>query len=432
MQLDETFICLVHSARTVEKTSFIACKVTILFRIISIFVAEILKNKQLTNQATLDFIQQHRTDDVRRLALQGAKHPEVDLHYALEQIAGWQKARTKLPSWSACESLVYPPHLSMEQCSSEATATYKAQIAGQGRLFVDLTAGFGVDAAFIAQGFQQAVIIEQQENLCAIVAENYKRLGLSQVEVFCGDGVEYLHSMEHADLIFIDPARRDEHGGRTYGIADCTPNVLELREELLAKADRVILKLSPMLDWRKAVDDLRKVNEVHIVSVENECKELLLVMSETAKPLQVFCVNDDEVFAFSPALSQGFSQLPVPSSFRFLYVPNASIMKAGCFGELAERFLMAPLDRNSHLFVSDDEAPGFPGRCFYVDKMISMNKRELKEALAGIRQANIAVRNFPLSVAALRKRLKLQDGGDTYIFATTVADRGHQLLICHK
>ena len=188
MQLDETFICLVHSARTVEKTSFIACKVTILFRIISIFVAEILKNKQLTNQATLDFIQQHRTDDVRRLALQGAKHPEVDLHYALEQIAGWQKARTKLPSWSACESLVYPPHLSMEQCSSEATATYKAQIAGQGRLFVDLTAGFGVDAAFIAQGFQQAVIIEQQENLCAIVAENYKRLGLSQVEVFCGDG----------------------------------------------------------------------------------------------------------------------------------------------------------------------------------------------------------------------------------------------------
>ena len=386
----------------------------------------------MTNQATLDFIRQHKTEDVRRLALQGGRHPEVDLLYALDQIAGWQKARTKLPSWAACEGLIYPPHLSMEQCSSEATATYKARMAGRGQLFVDLTAGFGVDAAFIAQGFQQAVIIEQQERLCAIVAENYKRLGLNQVEVRCGDGIEYLHSMEHADLIFIDPARRDEYGGRTYGIADCTPNVLELREELLAKADRVIMKLSPMLDWRKAVEDLRKVDEVHIVSVDNECKELLLVMSKTAKSLQVFCVNNDEVFVFSPALTQNAS-LPLASSdLRFLYVPNASIMKAGCFGELAERFQMAPLDRNSHLFVSENKVPDFPGRCFKIEKLTSMNKRELKEALTGIRQANIAVRNFPLSVAELRKRLKLQDGGDTYIFATTVAGRGHLLLICHK
>lgn len=386
----------------------------------------------MIDQATLDFIQRHRTDDVRRLALQGAKYPEVDMHDALEQIAGWQKARTKIPSWAACEGLVYPPHLSMEQCSSEATAIYKAHIAGKGRLFVDLTAGFGVDAAFIARGFQQAVTIEQQANLCAVTAENYKRLGLNHVEVRCGNGADYLHTMEHADLIFIDPARRDEHGGRTYGIADCTPNILELREELLHKADRVMVKLSPMLDWRKAVEDLKTVSEVHIVSVDNECKELLLVMTETTKLLQVFCINDDQEFVFSPDLTQSPSQLPMPSSFHFLYVPNASIMKAGCFGELAIRFQMAPLDKNSHLFISDREVPDFPGRCFVVDKMTSMNKRELKEALTGIRQANIAVRNFPLSVVELRKRLKLQDGGDIYIFATTVADKGHQLLICHK
>ena len=386
----------------------------------------------MINQATLDFIRQHRTDDVRRLALQGAKYPEVDMHEALEQIAGWQKARTKIPSWAACEGLVYPPHLSMEQCSSEATAIYKARIAGKGRLFVDLTAGFGVDAAFIAKGFQQAVTIEQQANLCAVTAENYKRLGLNQVEVRCGNGVDYLHTMEHADLIFIDPARRDEHGGRTYGIADCTPNILELREELLHKADRVMVKLSPMLDWRKAVEDLKTVTEVHIVSVDNECKELLLVLSETTKPLQVFCINDEQEFVFSPDLVQSRSQSPMPSSFRFLYVPNASIMKAGCFGELAMRFQMMPVDKNSHLFISDREVPDFPGRRFVVDKMTSMNKRELKEALTGIRQANIAVRNFPLSVIELRKRLKLQDGGDMYIFATTIADKGHQLLICHK
>ena len=384
------------------------------------------------NQATLDFIQQHRTDDVRRLALQGGKHPEVDLHYALEQIAGWQKARTKLPSWAARDGIIYPSHLSMEQCSSEATAIYKARIAGKGRRFVDLTAGFGVDAAFIAEGFQQAVTIEQQEKLCAITSENYKVLGLDQVEVRCGNGVEYLHTMEHADLIFIDPARRDEHGGRTYGIADCTPNVLELREELLAKADRVMIKLSPMLDCRKAVEDLKAVCEVHIISVDNECKELLLILSNKVQPLQVFCVNDGQIFTFIPASTPSFSLPALPSSFQYLYVPNASIMKAGCFGELSECFQIAPFDKNSHLFVSDREVPEFPGRCFVIDKMTSMNKREQKEALTGICQANIAVRNFPLSVAELRKRLKLQDGGDTYIFATTVADKGHQLLICHK
>ena len=384
------------------------------------------------NQATLDFIQQHRTDDVRRLALQGGKHPEVDLHYALEQIAGWQKARTKLPSWAARDGIIYPSHLSMEQCSSEATAIYKARIAGKGRRFVDLTAGFGVDAAFIAEGFQQAVTIEQQEKLCAITSENYKVLGLDQVEVRCGNGVEYLHTMEHADLIFIDPARRDEHGGRTYGIADCTPNVLELREELLAKADRVMIKLSPMLDWRKAVEDLKAVCEVHIISVDNECKELLLILSNKVQPLQVFCVNDGQIFTFIPASTPSFSLPALPSSFQYLYVPNASIMKAGCFGELSECFQIAPFDKNSHLFVSDREVPDFPGRCFVIEKMTSMNKRELKEALTGIRQANIAVRNFPLSVAELRKRLKLQDGGDIYIFATTVAGKGHQLLICHK
>ena len=384
------------------------------------------------NQATLDFIQQHRTDDVRRLALQGAKYPEVDMTFALEQIAGWQKARTKLPSWAARDGIIYPPHLSMEQCSSEATAIYKARIAGKGRRFIDLTAGFGVDAAFIAVGFQQVVTIEQQEKLCAITSENYRVLGLDQVEVRCGNGVEYLHTMDHADLIFIDPARRDEHGGRTYGIADCTPNVLELREELLAKADRVMIKLSPMLDWRKAVEDLKAVCEVHIISVDNECKELLLILSNEAKPLQVLCVNDEQTFTFIPASTPSFSLPALPSSFQYLYVPNASIMKAGCFGELAERFQIVSLDKNSHLFVSDREVPDFPGRCFVIEKMTSMNKRELREALTGIRQANIAVRNFPLSVAELRKRLKLQDGGDTYIFATTVADKGHQLLICRK
>lgn len=382
------------------------------------------------NQATLDFIRQHADEDVRKLALRSHKSPDVDLPYALEQIAGRQKARTKLPSWGAIDGIVYPPHLSMEQCSSEATARYKASIAGKGALFVDLTAGFGVDMAFVSQGFQKAVHVERQPQLCAISSENFRLLGLNHIEVVCGDGVAYLHTMKHADLLFIDPARRDEHGGRTYDISDCTPNVFEILDEMLEKADRVMIKLSPMLDWRKAVADLGKVNEVHIISVDNECKELLLILSKAVKPLRVFCVNNDECFE----VVEGILPQPhsLPQNMRYLYEPNASVMKAGCFALIEQRFGVMQLEKNSHLFVSDKEISGFPGRQFLIEKRTSMNKRELKAVLADVEQANITVRNFPMSVAELRKRLKLKEGGDVYIFATTISDEGHQLLVCRK
>ena len=390
------------------------------------------------NQATIDFIREHAEADVRQLALQGTKNPEVDLTFALEQIAGRQKAKTKLPSWAAVDGIVYPPHLSMEQCSSEQTARYKALIAGKGALIVDLTAGFGVDMAFMSQGFQKAIYVERQAPLCAISSENFKLLGLNHIEVVCADGVEYLHQIDHADLIYLDPARRDNHGARTYGIADCTPNILELRDELLKKADRVMLKLSPMLDWRKAVEDLGHVNEVHIVSVDNECKELLVILSKEEKPLKLFCVNNDQVFEGDQGdwlneRSIAEIRVPVPmSSQAYLFEPNASIMKAGCFTLLEQRFNVSQLDKNSHLFVSDKDCSDFPGRRFTIEKTTSMNKRELKAALAGIDRANITVRNFPLSVAELRKRLKLKDGGDLYLFATTIAGRQHQLFLCRK
>ena len=395
------------------------------------------------NQATSNYIQKHASDDVRQLALQGSKDPEVDMTFALEQIAGHQKAKTKIPSWAAIDGIIYPPHLSMEQCSSEQTARYKANIAGKGTFLVDLTGGFGVDLAFMAKIFERAIYVERQEQLCAISSENYKRLSLHHIEVVCGDGIDYLHQLDHADLIFLDPARRDEYGGRTYGIADCTPNVLEILDELLEKADRVMLKLSPMLDWRKAVEDLGgKVSEVHIVSVDNECKELLLILEADERPLKVFCVNNDNVFSFdgdykSPTYLSGITnplqqERQSPINYHFLFEPNASIMKAGCFDILAEKFGAKQLDKNSHLFVSDRDIPEFPGRRFTIERTTSMNKRELKEALSGIDRANITVRNFPMSVAELRKKLKLKDGGDLYVFAATVAGQGHQLFICRK
>lgn len=384
------------------------------------------------NEATLEFIRIHADEDVRQLAFLGKKFPEVDMSYALDQIAGRQKARIKIPSWAATDGIVYPPHLSMEQCSSEQTARYKARIAGEGKMIVDLTAGFGVDMAFMSAGFKQAVHVEMQPQLCAISSENYKLLGLNHVQVVCNDGVGYLHQMEHADLIFIDPARRDQHGARTYGIADCTPNVMEIIDEMLEKADRVLIKLSPMLDWQKAVSDVGCVSEVHIVSVANECKELLLeVKNGKGEKVKVFCVNDDQVFSYEIGELHPLTLSPL-HPFTFLYEPNASVMKAGCFQLIEQRFGVTQPDANSHLFLSEQEVEGFPGRGFVIERVSTMNKRELKEALAGIDKANVAVRNFPLSVADLRKRLKLKDGGDVYIFATTDAKKGHLVMVCRK
>ena len=387
------------------------------------------------NKVTEDFIREHADADVRQLALQAKKNPEVDLTYALEQIAGRQKAKMKLPSWAKIDGMVYPPHISMEQCSSELTAKYKAEIVPCGNCFVDLTGGFGVDFSFIAKKFKHAVYVERQNHLCAIASENFRLLGLDNAEAVNADGIEYLHQMDHADLVFIDPARRDDHGGRTYGIADCTPNVLEVMDELMQKTDMLLLKLSPMLDWRKAVRDLGGASEVHIVSVDNECKELLIMVRHDVQQIKVVCVNllsngERDVFEFDDTESTPMHQNI--SSKTYLFEPNASIMKAGCFDEIQARFPVAQLDNNSHLFVSDHEIPDFPGRRFKIEHVTSMNKRELKEALTGIDRANIAVRNFPVSVAELRKKLKLKDGGDVFIFATTVAKEGHQLFICRK
>ena len=261
----------------------------------------------LINEKTRDFVRKHADDNVKTLALKGVKDAAVDLTMALQQIAGRQTARRKLPSWAEVEGVVYPPHLNLEQCSSEQTARYKAKIAGKGDCIVDLTGGFGIDFFWMSQGFQHRQYIEQNEALCAISSENFLLLGLD-CSVCCCDTATYLTKMKPANLIYLDPARRNEHGGRTYGIEDCSPNVLELLPLLMSKAERVMLKLSPMLDWRKAIEDIQQpiannqlptafVHEVHIVSVDNECKELLMVLSkEHTDNLHLVCVNNDSVF----------------------------------------------------------------------------------------------------------------------------------------
>ena len=391
---------------------------------------------------TQEFIHKYHEEDVRKLALQGARFPQVDLSYALDQIAGWQTARKKIPSWTAIEGMIYPPRLSMEQCSSEQTARYKAALVQRllkgekGGNMVDLTGGFGVDFSFLSPLFDEAVYVEQQEHLCKIAQENINRLGLGQSEVVHDDGVAYLQRMGQADLIYLDPARRDAHGARTYDITDCTPNLLEIKEELLQKARWVVVKLSPMLDWHKAVNDLQKVTEVHVVSVGNECKELLLVMEGNGhehpdeRPLTIFCVNDEQVFTCSmDEMNEGVRIAERIEQGMFLYEPNASMMKVGCFGACATRYEVQAIARNSHLFVSDTLIEQFPGRIFRIKAVSAMNKRELKTVLQDIKKANVAVRNFPLKADELRKRLKLADGGDIYLFGTTTEEDRHLVLV---
>lgn len=459
---------------------------------------------------TAEFIQEYREKDTRQLALQSARFPDVDMPYALDQIKGWQTARRKLPTWAACDGIVYPPHLSMEQCSSEPTAQYKLNLAmewasrvesselrvesSEGGVdnsseqpatlnsqlstlnchassMTDLTGGFGVDFSFTSCAFASATYVERNAQLCHMVEHNLPLLGIDNAKVVCADAVDYLSTLDMQTMIFLDPARRDQHGAKTVMLADCTPDVVQLLPQLLKKSRFTMLKLSPMLDWHKAVEDLQgTVREVHIVSVGGECKELLLVLSEEIESeLKVFCADleagggsggssrssgsscsslssepSSPSHPSTPSLSASLfvyapdSSRPAPNSTfniqlsTFLFEPNASIMKAGCFDELAAAYGVSPVSRNSHLFLSAEPVDGFPGRSFSIERVTTLNKRELRQALAGIEKANIATRNFPLSVAELRKRLKLKDGGDVYIFATTTAEDEHLLLISHK
>lgn len=413
---------------------------------------------EIIDLPTRDFISKHRNDDVRRLALIGDRYSNVNMTFALGQIQGWQTARCKLPSWASVEGIIFPPHLNMEQCSSEQTALYKHSILTSIihhpslTTFIDLTGGFGVDFSFMSRGFGRAIYVEHNSSLCAIARHNFRLLCISNAEVVNADASNFLRRIpKDTDglCVFIDPSRRDSHGRKIASIAECEPNVLTMLTDLAAVADTLMLKLSPMFDWHEAVRELNTedcglaVSDVHIVAVRNECKELLIVMRKatgTHSTITLHCVNDDQVFETSSRLSNGrgasvssvrLSSDP-PSVSSVLYVPNAAIMNAGCFAELSEAYGVSPISRNSHLFVSSEPIDDFPGRRFQILAVSSMNKKDLRRNMAGITRANIAVRNFPIKADELRKRLKIADGGDVYIFATTTQDGNHILIISKK
>ena len=380
------------------------------------------------NEITKQFIRENLNADVPTLALKKAP-VGTDVSLALRQIEARQLLRKKVPSWSDNEDLLFPAHLSIEQCSSEASAQYKATLL-QGQTFADLTGGLGIDTYFISRHFERADYVERQAELCNLAKHNFEVLEVN-VEVWNEMAEEYLNHCDPKDCIFLDPARRDMHGRKTVSISDCTPDVKAIQDLLLQKAEMVMVKLSPMLDVSKALEDLHHVKEVHVVAVANECKELDVVMERDYQgEIRFVCVNllttqhelhfTQEEERISPIrLADGVMQ--------YLYEPNPAVMKAGCYRLLTQRFDVLKLHKNSNLYTSERLVSDFPGRIFEVEGWAPYNKKVKQALLHDVEKASIAVRNFPLSVAELRKTLKIGDGDDTYLFATTL--KGEQKVV---
>ncbi|MDR3340923.1 MAG: class I SAM-dependent methyltransferase [Candidatus Symbiothrix sp.] len=386
------------------------------------------------NEATQRFIREHRCDDSRDLALHSKTvSEEIDLPWALTQIEGRQTIEKKIPSWFQSDDIIYPSHLALEQCSSEATARYKASLLS-GFSFADLTGGFGVDFAFIAPKFKAAYYIERQQALCKIAAHNFKALDLHSAKIENADARDYLQQMRPVDVIFIDPGRRSDIGRKVSAIEDCEPDVTAIQDLLLEKAETVLIKFSPMLAISQALTVLKNVAEVHVVSLENECKELLFMLQKnTGNEARITCVNfsktgESQEISFSRTEEKECRIEYTSQIEKYLYEPNASILKAGFFKGITRFYPIRKLHPDSHLYTSNKWVADFPGRIFQVESYSSFNKNELKNFLQGIDYANVSIRNFPLSVAALRKKLKIKEGGAIFLFATTLADKKHILL----
>ena len=388
----------------------------------------------MLNQAEKDFIKKHLNEDVRKLALQiqSKNYPEITGALVLNQIRSRQKSKEKIPSWAQNDEIIYSPSLSLEQSSSEITAKYKAQLLS-GNRFVDLTGGFGVDTAFIAEKFKEAIYVERQKELVDLASWNFKVLNLQSIQIKWMDAIEYLEQLSLADCIFLDPARRSESGKKVVFLQDCEPNLLDIQEQLLNKADKILVKLSPMLDIQAALNVLKNVAEIHIVSLDNECKELLFLQTKNRpKTTPVFCVNfnkrENQSDSFLYSLEKNTLISYASKIQKYLYEPNSSILKAGFYKSIVSKYQVEKLQVNSHLYTSDFFKNGFPGRIFEVISVSSLNKKELKNFMSDVSEANLSVRNFPLSVNDLRKKLKLKEGGYWYLFATILSD-GQKVLI---
>ena len=389
-------------------------------------------NKNLLHNDVQSFINTNIKTDIPDLVLKGSPFPEIKIQDLANQIISKSKCRNKLPSWFLTEGIYYPRPINIEQTSSEITAQYKANLVA-GKTMVDLTGGFGVDSFFLSHKVDQLTHCEIDTELSEIAAHNFDVFGLAHINCLPADGIAFLQSTSHKfDWLFIDPSRRTDIKGKVFLLDDCLPNVVVHLDLLLSKANHILIKLSPILDIHSVVSDLKYVKEIHVVSNLNEVKELLIVLEKDyGGPIKIKTVNfkktGKDIFeaAFPSCVIANYS-----SPKTYLYEPNSAILKAGLFNEVSHELNVFKLHSNSHLYTSD-KLIDFPGRRFEVVSCLKYNPKEMKQNFP-IKKANITTRNFHESVAQIRKRTKIKEGGSDYLFFTTGPENQALLIHCVK
>jgi len=391
----------------------------------------------MCDNQTERFISENIQSDLKKLLLINRSDATIDYEFAFRQIAGLQRIRYKIPSFYSKSNIQFPPQLNIEQSSSESTALYKKSLC-EGNTFIDITGGFGIDFYFISQHFENAIYIERYEELCKIADHNFKALEAKNISIVNADAVQFLESMPISDCVFVDPARRNLNGGKTVFLEECEPDITQLYKKILDKTNLLLIKLSPMLDITAAIKALTNVNSVHIVSVENECKEVLLVLKPNSfstiyfKAINILKNNIIEEFEFTKESENSVICTYSSVIQNYLYEPNSSILKAGAFKSVANTYSINKLHNNTHLYTSENIISNFPGRIFKVLKVWNFHKKDLVEMKKYILKANISTRNFPLKPEELKKKIGIADGGDTYLFGCTLQDESKVIIQCEK
>ena len=386
----------------------------------------------MSDEKFIRFILEHDGDDPARLLLSAGRWPEIDVRRAARAIEARRKIRDKVPSWHAHPELDYPGSLPLEQCSSEVTARYKQAFVPEGGRIADLTGGLGVDCWAMSRRAAETHYCERNPDLCAAARHNYAALGVTNINVHEGDGVEWLRAQKQGfDLIYLDPARRDKAARRVYDIADSEPNLVEIKNLLLDHAPRVLAKISPMADIARTLEQFPETRQLHIVEAQGEVKELLLLLEPgTGTPLIRAC-SDGRTFDFRPEEENAAVARYADRIGRYLLQPAKALRKAGAFRLLSERFALAKLAPSTHLYTADTPPPdGFPGKCLEVEDILEWSHAAEKDLRSRYDRLEITSLNFPLDTEALRRRLGIAGGGDRHVFATTLSDKKKILIIC--
>lgn len=390
-------------------------------------------NKALLDPEVQEFLRKNLKMSPAEVALRGSPFPGISSSELAQQLTGLQKAEKKLPGWFEQAQIYYPPKVNLEQTSSEITAKYKASLV-KGERLIDLTGGLGIDDFYFAQNFKEVIHCELNTQLSEISAHNLKQLGTENVSFKNQNSIDFLkNSKTQYDFIYADPSRRDGSGGKVFRLTDCLPNIPENLEFLFSKSDKILIKTSPLLDLQAGISELKFVTEIHIVAVNNEVKELLwfLKKEECVSPkIKTLNFTKNNVEKFDGIFNNSPTDVNYSLPKSFLYEPNSAIMKSGLFVEVAGQTQTSKLHPNSHLYTSDKEVV-FPGRKFKIIEIQEYKPSVLKKRFKNCK-ANISVRNFPESVAVLRKKFKIKDGGKNYLFFTTNINNEKIVLFCEK